>query len=126
MTEPGASWKYLRDPENYDFRPKADSPLVNAGIKQPIMTFQVKILILMEYDTRVVPLTLEHTNMTGAIIGFQEDLKNASTPVPKNNAKDVPLNANLMFLKAYQTKKHEIWIGNDPKELKNQGNRPPK
>ena len=33
MTEPGASWKYLRDPENYDFRPKADSPLVNAGVK---------------------------------------------------------------------------------------------
>ena len=23
-----------------------------------------------------------------------------------------------MFLKAYQTKKHEIWIGNDPGELK--------
>ena len=23
-----------------------------------------------------------------------------------------------MFLKAYQTKKHEIWIGSDPRELK--------
>ena len=31
MREKGASWKYLRDPANYDFRPRADSPLVDAG-----------------------------------------------------------------------------------------------
>ena len=41
-----------------------------------------------------------------------------STPVPKNNAKDVPLDTDLMFLKAYKSNKHEVWIGNDPNKLK--------
>ena len=118
FSEKGASWKYLRDPANYDFRPKAGSPLVDAGalvneneFPSSVANFPGQKYIgsapdigAYEYgDTRYwIPGRLETT---------------ASVPVPKNGGKNVPLNADLMFLEAYQAEEHTLYFGQDPTNL---------
>lgn len=118
FSEKGASWKYLRDPANYDFRPKAGSPLVDAGalvneneFPSSVANFPGQKYIgsapdigAYEYgDTRYwIPGRLETT---------------ASVPVPKNGGKKVPLNADLMFLEAYQAEEHTLYFGQDPTKL---------
>ena len=119
VTEPGASWKYLRDPRNYDFRPKADSPLVDAGVKTS------------KYDLPSKDSNFKGIRFTGSapdIGAYEHDgdyywipgrlEKIATTPVPKNNATEVPLDADLMFLRAYNALDHEVWLGSDPNKLK--------
>ena len=119
MTEPGASWKYLRDPENYDFRPKADSPLVNAGVKTTNYDLPSEDSNFngIRYSGSAPDIgAYEHDGSFYWIPGRLEET--TSTPVPKNNAENVSLDTDLMFLKAYKAKKHEVWIGNDPSKLK--------
>ena len=41
----------------------------------------------------------------------------ASSPVPKDGGKDVPLNADLMFLEAYNSTHHRILLGESPDSL---------
>ena len=41
----------------------------------------------------------------------------ASPPVPKNGAKDVPADADLMFLEAYKRTRHRVLFGRDPEAL---------
>ena len=118
VSEKGASWKYLRDPGNYDFRPKASSPLVDAGAfvnknelpsrvaNFPGQTFVGSAPDIGAYecgDTRYwIPGRLEET---------------ATVPIPKNRGRNVPLNADLMFLEAYQAEEHIVYFGEDPTEL---------
>ena len=42
----------------------------------------------------------------------------ASVPVPKNGGRKVPLNADLMFLEAYQAEEHTLYFGQDSNNLK--------
>ena len=119
FTEPGASWKHLRDPINYDFRPKPDSPLVDAGVKTSA------------YDLPSKDSNFKGIRFTGAapdigayesdgdyywIPGRLEEI--TTTPVPKNKALEVPLNTDLMFLRAYNALEHEVWLGSDPDKLR--------
>ena len=112
ITEPGSSWKYLRDPENFDFRPKAGSPLVDAGLRTT------------ESDLPSVDSNFDFHRIVGKapdvgayefgdkrywIPGRQESI--ATMPIPKDNGIDVQLDADLMFLEAYETKMHRIMIG---------------
>ena len=119
MTEPGASWKYLRDPKNYDFRPKIDSPLVDAGIKTTNYDLPSEDSNFngIRFSGRAPDIgAYEHNSSYYWIPGRLKEI--ASTPVPKNNAIDVPFDTDLMFLKAYQSLKHEVWFGSNPNALK--------
>ena len=112
ITQPGASWKHLRDPKNYDFRPKQDSPLVDAGLKTT------------KYDMPSEDSNFDSQRVVGRapdigayefgdkrywIPGRQEAI--AKTPIPKDKGKDVPLDSDLMFLEAYETQSHRVVIG---------------
>lgn len=119
MTEPGASWKYLRDPANYDFRPRADSPLVDAGLKTTISDAPSEDSNFIRQ--RVVGVApdigaYEWGDLRYWIPGRQEQI--ASTPVPKNGGKDVLLDADLIFLEAYQATSHRVFLGTEWDELK--------
>ncbi len=116
--EPGAAWKYLRDPANHDFRPKAGSPLVDAGLPvkphelpSPDLRFSQHRYVGSAPDIGAyefadkrywIPGRLEHT---------------ASNPIPRNGGENVPLNADLMFLEANQSSEHTIYFGNHPQNL---------
>jgi len=118
LREPGASWKYLRDPANRDFRPKAGSPLVDGGavvqpeeIKSPVANFPG-----IDYEGSAPDIgAYEFGAAHYWIPGRKESV--ASTPIPKNDAKDVPLDADLMFLEAYKTAQHRVYFGESPQAL---------
>ena len=118
MTEPGASWKYLRDPDNYDFRPRVDSPLVNAGVKttkahvpSKDSNFTFQRIVGQAPDVGAYELG----DMRYWIPGRQEN--KATIPIPKDKGKAVPLDADLMFLEAYNVSSHRILLGNDKDTL---------
>ena len=119
ITEPGASWKHLRDPKNYDFRPKKDSPLVDAGLRTTKSHVPSKD---SNFDfQRVVGSApdigaYEFGDKRYWIPGRQEVI--AKTPVPKDKGEDVPLDADLMFLEAYKVKSHRILLGSSKDNLK--------
>ena len=120
MMEAGAAYKYLRDPENYDFRPRLDSPLIQAG--RPVFATEnpnkyTSVRALYEDDSK--------TNID--IGAYQSDQKyywipgyravHASTPIPKNNAVVSGRNIDLMFLEAYQSSTHSVYFGRNPNSL---------
>jgi hypothetical protein len=116
--EPGAAFKYLRDPENYDFRPIANSPIIDAGltvtadeIKSPIANFPGLTYIGDAPDIGAY----EYGDRRYWIPGRQEE--SASGPVPKNGAVKVPVDADLMFLEAYNCHKHKLYLGVDEEGL---------
>jgi hypothetical protein len=119
MREAGASWKYLRDPANYDFRPKAGSPLVDAGsvvrpgeVPSPVASFTG-----LDYEGQAPDIgAYEFGAKRYWIPGRQERV--ATTPVPKNGGVNVPLDADLMFLEAYKSTKHRIMFGAASDSLK--------
>ena len=118
FSEKGASWKYLRDPANYDFRPKAGSPLVDTGA----------VVKLNELPSSVVNFPRQEYVGEAPDIGAYEygasrywipgRLESSPTvPIPKNGGRDVPLDADLMFLEAYQAEEHTVYFGEKPTKL---------
>lgn len=116
---PGASYQYLRDPKNYDFRPKANSPLVDAGA--PVSQ--------VDLPSEISNFTQQQTLGDAPDIGAYEFgdsrywipgrlIDIASMPVPKDRGIKVPLNADLMFLEAYESTKHRVLFGSSPDALK--------
>jgi hypothetical protein len=118
MLTPGASWIYLRDPKNYDFRPKEDSPLVDSGAR------------VKKEDLPSAVSNYKEQNIIGDApdIGAYEygaprywipgrKIATASSPVPKDGGNEVPLNADLMFLEAYNSTHHRILLGESPDSL---------
>ena len=116
--EKGAAFKYLCDPENFDFRPKFASPLIDAGeivspneIQSPISRFNGISWIGKAPDIGAY----EYGDIRYWIPGRKEST--SSTPIPKNGALNVPLDADLMFLEAYLCSKHRVWLGDSPGNL---------
>jgi hypothetical protein len=112
LKERGAAFKHLRDPANWDFRPKSGSPLVDAGAK------------VAPGDVKSTIARFEGLDFEGAApdIGAYEfgakrywipgrKAAAASTPVPRDGAKDVPPDADLMFLEAYKGMRHRVLFG---------------
>ena len=120
MTEAGAAYKYLRDPVNYDFRPRLDSPLIHAG--RPVLVAENP-----NEHTSVKELYETGSNETIDIGAYQSDQKyywipgyraiHASTPIPKNNATVRAKQIDLMFLEAYQSSSHSVYFGKNPNSL---------
>ena len=116
--EAGAGYKYLRDPLNYDFRPKAGSVLVDAGsevqkneIKSAIINYQALPYFGSAPDIGAYELGDE----SYWIPGRKEDT--ASMPIPRHTGKDVPIEADLMFLGAYKATRHYLYFGKSESSL---------
>ncbi|MBC8375921.1 MAG: T9SS type A sorting domain-containing protein [FCB group bacterium] len=98
----GAIKDQLRDPDNLDFRPRYDSPLVNAGI--------------------LIPGINDDFVGSGPDIGAYEYGDNnywipgrievrASTPIPPVDAVEVKTDADLMWLTGRDATSFRIWFG---------------
>ena len=92
----------LRDPDNLDFRPKADSDLVDAGkvIKDKINYFLGDAPDIGPYEFGALDYWIP---------GFQAE--KASKPVPPLAATKVKVDADLMWLNAYQATRHFVYFG---------------
>ncbi|MEO2041619.1 MAG: hypothetical protein ABGW79_07160, partial [Pirellulales bacterium] len=113
-----ASWKYLRDPANYDFRPKAGSPLVDTGalvnkdeLPSRVANFPGQKYVGMAPDIGAYEYGASRYWIPGRLEST------ATVPIPKNGGRNVPLNADLMFLEAYQAEEHTVYFGEDPNEF---------
>ena len=118
FSEKGASWKYLRDPTNYDFRPKANSPLVDAGavVNQNELPSSANNFPGQKYVGSTPDIgAYEYGASRYWIPGRLEST--ATVPIPKNGGRNVPLDADLMFLEAYQAEEHTVYFGENPAKL---------
>jgi len=119
VRDAGGAYTYLRDAANWDFRPKADSPLVDGGaivkpdeIKSDVIAFEG-----LEYCGTAPDVgAYEFGDARYWIPGCKR--ASASTPIPRDGAVDVPLDADLMFLEAYKCEKHAIYLGESPNRMK--------
>ena len=115
---PGAAFLYLRDPKNLDFRPKKDSPIIDAGI---IVTKEE--IPSDKYNYHPMPFegsapdigAYEWGDKHYWIAGRQ--LETASTPIPQDKS-IAKQNAELMFLEGENAQKHTIYFGRSENKLK--------
>ena len=119
MREAGAAYKYLRDPHNYDFRPQQGSPLVDAGAevqKQAIQSQFINYQALLHVGSAPDIGAYELGDESYWIPGRKENT--ASMPIPRHTGKDVPIEADLMFLGAYKATRHYLYFGESQDNLK--------
>jgi len=107
--------QYLRDPENWDFRPITDSPLVDAGTLKDMNKF--KYYKKPHFVGKSPDIgAYEYGDTTYWIPGFQ--YPHASIPVPPDGAENVKPDADLMFLGGYKAVRHRVWVGSSSDNLK--------
>lgn len=92
----------LRDPEHLDFRLAPGSPLINSGYYIDGITDEMigDIPDIGPYEAGT-----EHYWIPGS------KSRNASNPVPPDNATDVLDDCDLMWLEGYQAHGHEVYFG---------------
>lgn len=106
--------QYLRDPANWDFRPKKDSPLVDAGTLTDMNKF--KYYEEPHFVGKSPDIgAYEFDDQNYWIPGFR--YPHASTPVPPNGAVAVQQDADLMFLGGYESGQYHVWFGSSPDKL---------
>ena len=98
----------LRDPANLDFRPRAGSALIDAGVLVKGVIGQVvgKAPDIGAYETGAKRYWIP---------GRQTP--QASTPIPPDGSKTARANADLMFLEGYKAVKHTVYFGAAPDKL---------
>jgi hypothetical protein len=98
----------LRDPDNWDFRPKEKSPLVDKGsvIKGYNDHFEGSHPDIGAY---------EYGRKNYWIPGYQS--KEASTPIPPDKSKTVKVTADIMWLPGYRMKYSHVYFGTDEKAV---------
>jgi hypothetical protein len=100
---------FLVDPSQHDFRPKADSPLIDAGAYHPqhSPTYLGNAPDIGAYE-------FGDTNywMAGYIPAP------ASSPIPQCGATDQSIHRDLIFQPGYQANTHHIYYGTHPTSLK--------
>lgn len=100
----------LRDPDNFDFRPKKESEIIDAGI-----LIKGKEINYLGNTPDIGAYEYGDTNYW--IPGFQDKI--ASVPVPKNNTKTAKNDADVMWLKAYKSTLSHIYFGTNYKSVLN-------
>merc|ERR1712150_268670 len=85
-----APWQQLRDPDNWDFRPKPKASCIKMNIGPYVSVGKV--------------------NTTHYWIPGRQYYK-ASTAIPHNGTRSAHTDTDLMFLQAYQTTQHMIYLG---------------
>lgn len=111
----------LRDPENLDFRPKKEAIIIDAGhvltqneVPWKNREFTGKDAIVgKKIDIGPYEYGAEHY----WIPGFK--FKHASTPIPKNGTTTAKKDCDLMWLGAYGTEEHHIYVGNTEESVNN-------
>jgi hypothetical protein len=98
--------RYLRDPKNLDFRPKAGSALIDAGTPIQGLDFLGRAPDIGAY---------EYGDSTYWIPGRRE--AQASMPVPPDGATEVKADADLMWLQARRSSRSVVYFGARPDEL---------
>jgi parallel beta-helix repeat protein len=103
----------VRDADNRDYRPKAGSDLIDAGL--------VIGGITDGYLGSAPDMgAYEYGDPNYWIAGYQAP--KASTPIPPDTASNVKLDADLMWLQGYKAESHDIYFGTNPNSLVFQGN----
>jgi hypothetical protein len=98
----------LRDPDNLDFRPRADSELIDAGI--PV---EGRPVAFLGKAPDIGPY--EYGDENYWIPGFQDTV--ASQPVPPSGSSTVKADADLMWLGAYRSDRFDVYFGAGPDQL---------
>jgi len=100
--------RQLRDPKNLDFRPKASSELVDAGIVIPGIN--------EDYMGSAPDIGAYEFGCTNYWIpGFQA--VEASTPIPPNGSTTAKTDADLMWLAGRDAISHNVYFGTSPGDL---------
>ena len=109
----------LMDPANFDFRPKKDSALIDAGYNITANDVAWKNTAI-EGSNNVIGAGVdigpyEFGDINYWIPGYQ--FKHASTPIPKDRADQMPLNRDLMYLIGYGGEKAQIFFGSSATDM---------
>ena len=104
LAEGGQLEEHLRDPHNLDFRPRAGSPLVDAG---SVWAPYTDGYIGSAPDIGAY----EHGDSNYWIPGYR--FEHASTPIPPNGATDAKVDADLMWLEGRDATSHDVYFGTD-------------
>jgi hypothetical protein len=107
----------LKDPDNWDFRPRADAvELIDQGTEVTCTVDDVEIDITEGFLGDAPDIGVyEYGDTTYWIAGRQEE--QASMPVPKMDGEDVPLDADLMYLIGLDGVSANIYFGKSPYAL---------
>jgi hypothetical protein len=103
----------MRDPDNYDFRLKADSILVDGGV---VVTGVSDVYNGDAPDAGAY----EYGDANYWIPGCK--FKKASTPIPPDDSQTVKEDADLMWLEGRDAISSDVWFGTDPESLVFMGN----
>lgn len=102
----------LRDPDNLDFRPRAGTPLIDAGTYIEGVTTDVvgaaPDIGAYEYGCQLY-----------WIPGYQAP--GASTPIPPHGTTTAKPDLDLIWLQGYQAKGHTVFFGASPDDLEEVG-----
>jgi len=111
----------LRDPDNWDFRPKAEAvELIDQGTPVTCSVDGQNIDITAGYHGAAPDLgAYEYGDTDYWIPGRQ--LPQASMPVPPSGNRNVKLDADLMWLGGLGATSYEVYFGTDPHSLTAQG-----
>lgn len=114
----GAAYTYLRDPINYDFRPKKNSPIIDAGalvstdeIPSDKYSYTPKDFEGIAPDMGAYEDGDEHYWIPGRM------LEKSSMPIPKNRSTTALISSDLMWLPAYKSSKNKIYLGTSSESL---------
>ncbi|MGB2129598.1 MAG: right-handed parallel beta-helix repeat-containing protein [Flavicella sp.] len=115
----GAAFLYLRDPNNLDFRPKKESPIVDAGaiVSESEIPSSEYVYTAMPFEGAAPDIgAYEYGADSYWIPGRQEVI--ATVPIPLNETKTAKKDADLIFLGAKDADKHYVYFGTDKESLK--------
>jgi hypothetical protein len=93
----------LRDPDNYDFRPR-DPSLIDTGVPVKGVSYVGDAPDIGAYEAGDTEYWIPGRRTT-----------RASMPVPPNGSETVKIDADLMFRPAYEAVAHRVYFGDDGK-----------
>jgi hypothetical protein len=102
----------LRDPYNFDFRPKAGSELIDAGVIIPGIT---EGYVGEAPDIGAYEFGDDNYWIPGRLVS------KASTPVPPHDAVNVMTDADLMWLKGLEATSFQVYFGTESGQLTEMG-----
>jgi hypothetical protein len=119
MREAGAAYKYLRDPQNLDFRPQINSPLISAGqniapTENPSQYTHVDTFKELKNGMDIG--AYQSQSQQYWIPGYKA--LQTSQAIPLDHGVIHNLKVDLMFLEAYKASSHKVYFGASPDKLK--------
>ncbi|MGJ8744950.1 T9SS type A sorting domain-containing protein [Polaribacter sp.] len=114
----------LRDPDNLDFRPRADAfELIDQGVPVTCTIDGVEVDVTEGYVGSAPDIGAYEFGGTEYFIGGRK-LEKASIPVPPNGSTDVLIDADLMWLGALDSDFYSVYLGTSVNNLTLVGSQP--